>query len=367
MNNEEDAGVRRSGWLAAALALLSLAGCADDPDPARGAREPGPPAAPADLVAIGATPDPAALTGVGLEVEPLPAGAELVGPNYAIALAGVAVAGELSYDQLQELNLHRQFPEAESAPLQAGAGREFLIVPLAEPENADVVLGGDSAEVAVDGDGEARPLDHVPHELEVLVVNVPAGGDATLTITDAEETKSISLRTGERGDGGGDRPADTLQAGTVDLEEGVVIAGVTQAGSYDGLTVRVSLRPTSQLDEQGVAADGTMWLEIDLAITYAGLVAEQARLRLDVAGSLTIAGSDGTSVEIPADTAEASVSADGALAFVEWSGAAEVPDTLRSFEVSYTTQGSFVAPDGSALSYTRQPVTPTGTVELTER
>jgi hypothetical protein len=35
--------------------------------------------------------------------------------------------------------------------------------------------------------------------------------------------------------------------------------------------------------------------------------------------------------------------------------------------VSYATQGSFVAPDGSAVSFTRQAVTPTGTVELTDR
>jgi hypothetical protein len=356
--------VRSSRWLAAALVPLVMAGCGGDGQ-ATAVRDPGPPTAPADLVAIGAMRDPEALTGLGLAVEPLPAGAELVGAHYAIAIAAVAVAPELTYDQLRELNLHRQFPEAESASLLAGSGREFLVVPLAEPEDADVVAGGDSAEVTVAG--ERRPLDRVPHELEVLVVNVPAGGEATLSITDAGETKSISLRTGEREGGGGDHPAEALAGGSVDLEEGVVIAGVTRAGYYDGLTVRVTLTPSAHVDEQGWAPDGSMWLEIDVALNYAGLVAEQARLELDVAASLTITGSDGTGVEIPAGTAEAAVTADGALAVLDWSGIAEVPDTLRGFEVSYATQGSFVAPDGSAVSFTRQAVTPTGTVELTER
>jgi hypothetical protein len=236
-------------------------------------------------------------------------------------------------------------------------------VPLGEPENADVVLGGDSAEVTVDG--ETRPLDRVPHELEVLVVNVPVGSDATLAITDAGETKSISLRTGERDDSG-DRPADTLLGGSVDLAEGVVIDGVTQSGYYDGLTVRVTLTPSAHMDEQGWAPDGSMWLEIHLSLNYAGLVAEQARLELDLAGSLTITGSDGTAVEVPAETAETTITVDGALAILDWSGVAEVPDTLRGFEVSYATQGTFTAPDGSQRSFTRQPVTPTGTIELTD-
>lgn len=359
--------MRGSGRLAALmvtpLLAVTLAGCAGEQT--TGVREAQPPAAPADLVAVGAVREPALLAELGLAVESLPAGAELVGSHYAITLAGVAVAGELTYDQLRELTLHRQFPEAEDGPLPAGEGREFLIVPLAAPEHADVAGGGDSAEVTVAG--EVRPLDRVPHELEVLVVNVPTGADATLSITEAGETKSISLRTGERADGGGDRPADALAGGGVELEEGVVIAGVTRSGYYDGLTVRVSLRPTAHTDELGWAPDGSMWLKIEVGVSYAGLVAEQARLRLDIAGSLTIAGSDGTAAAIPAGTAEASITADGALATIDWSGVTEVPEDLRSFEVSYTTQGTFSAPDGTALDFTRTPVTPTGTVELTER
>ncbi|HEY8471984.1 MAG TPA: hypothetical protein VIL37_05045 [Natronosporangium sp.] len=356
--------MRRAGrLLVAALLTVAVTGCGGG-EPATTAR-PAEPVAPADLVAIGAVADPARLAEPGLDLASLPAEAELVGPNYAIALAGVAVTDQLSYDQLREINLHRLFPEAEALPLVAGDGREFLIVPLTAPEDAATLGGGDLAEVTVAG--EVRPLDRVPHELEVLVVNVPAGADAILSITDAGETKSISLRTGERADGGSDRPAETLTGGSVQLEEGVVINGVTQSGYYDGLTIRVALAATSHTDELGTAPDGSMWLEIELGLSYAGLVAQQARLELAIAESLTITGSDGTEVELPADTAEATISQDGTLATIDWSGVAEVPDDLRSFSVAYTTRGRFVGPDGQAIDYTRTPVTPTGTIELAER
>jgi hypothetical protein len=355
---------RRSSRFAAALALLTVAGCAGDPEITRSTSAVQR-IAPADLAAIGAVRDPAALAELGLEVQPPPAEAELVGAHYAIALAGVAVADQLTRDQLDGLLLDAQFEATEAAPLQAGPGREFLIVPLTEPESAEVVLGGDSAAVIVDG--EARPLDRVPHELEVLVVNVPAGGDASLAITEAGETKSISLRTGDRGESG-DRPGETLLAGSVQLEDGVVISGVTPAGHYDRLTIRVSLQPSSHLDEHGWAADGQMWLEVEFGLTLAGLRAEQARLELDLAESLAIVGSDGTGVPIPSGTVlEPTATPDGGLATIDWSGVFEVPDTLRSFEVSYATQATFTAADGQELAYTRHGVTGTGTIELTER
>jgi hypothetical protein len=227
------------------------------------------------------------------------------------------------------------------------------------------VLGGDSAEVIVDG--ESRPLDRVPHEQEVVVVNVPAGGDATLAITDAGETKSISLRTGER-DASGDPAADALAGGSVQLEEGVEISGVTPAGRYDGLTIRVTLQPAAHVDGEGWAPDGRMWLEIEFGLTYAGLVAQQADLRLDLAESLSIEGSDGTAVEIPDGTVlEPTILSGGALATIDWSGVAEVPDSLRSFEVSYRTHGTFAAPDGSERSFIPYELTPAGTIEITDR
>lgn len=361
---------RRASQVIAALGLLVLAGCGgDSAAPARSTAAVQLDA-PADLVAVGQMRDPAGLPELGLEVDPLPADAVLIGSHYAIALAAVAVADELSYEQLRGINLHHRFPEAEAGPLRAGPGREFMVVPLTAPESAGNVLGGDSAEVIVDG--ESRPLDRVPHELEVLVVNVPAGGDAVLAITDAGETKTISLRTGGRENAQAgtdeDHPADALQGAAAQLEEGVAIAGVSPAGQADGLRVNVSLSPYGHLDDRGWADEGNMWLEIEFQLTLAGLVAERAVLRLDLAQSLTITGSDGTGFPVPADSPiEPALLADGALATAEWSGAVQVPDTLRSFEVSYTTHGTFTSPDGQELSFTRLELTPTATVELTER
>jgi hypothetical protein len=362
--------VRRLGGLAAALGLLTLAGCAGDPGEHGKASALVQLTAPEDLAVIGAAAlEPQEYAEVGLQLEPPAAEAELVGAHYAIALAGVAVVDRLTYEQLELLLLERQFDfgEVESGSLQAGPGREFLVVPLTEPESARTVLGGDSAEVIVDG--EPRPLDRVPHELEVLVVNVPAGGDATLAITDAGETKTISLRTGGREAGAEeDHPADALEGAAVELEDGVAIPGVSEPGYADGLRVTVSLTPSGHLDDRGWADDGRMWLEIEFGLTLAGLVDQQAHLQLDLAESLTIVGSDGTSVTIPADAVvEPTRTADGGLAIADWSGVAEVPDTLRSFEVTYATHGTFTAPDGSELSFTQHPVTSTGTIELTER
>jgi hypothetical protein len=351
--------------VAMALVLLALAGCGGDPAVPARSGEPDQSVSPADLAVVGATAlSPAELSGVGLPLEPLPAGAELVGAHYAIALAGVAVTDQLTHEQLDALLLDIQFEAAGTAPLRAGQGREFLVVPLAAPESARTVLGGDAAEVIVDG--ESRPLDRVPHEQEVLVVNVPAGGDATLAITDAGETRSISLRTGER-DAGGDPAADALAGGSVQLEEGVEISGVTPEGRYDGLTIRVTLQPSAHVDGEGRAPDGRMWLEIEFGLTYAGLVAERAELELDLAESLTIVGSDGTRVPVPGDTVEPTVTPDGGLAIADWSGVVDVADSLRAFEVSYATNGRFTAPDGSELAFTRYEVTSTGTIELTER
>jgi hypothetical protein len=365
--NMEKYQVRRAGRLAALLGLLALAGCGGDAaDPARSAVA-GQLTAPADLALIGQVADDEELVALGLSLDPMPADAALVSSHYAIALAGVAVADELTYDQLRALNLHFRFRDAETRPLQAGPDREFLVVYLTEPESADVVLGGDSAEVIVDG--ETRPLEAVPHADEALVVNVPVDGDATLAITDAGETKTISLRTGDRDAGGNqDHPADALDGGVVRLEEGVAIAGVSEPGYADGIQVNVSLRPFGHDDERGWADEGHMWLEIAFDYTYAGLVAEQAMLSLDLAESLTIEGSDGTPVEIPSDVVvEATIVAAGGLATGEWEGVVQVPDSLRRFEVSYTTNGTFAAPGGDARSFTRQEVTPTGTIELTER
>jgi hypothetical protein len=359
--------LRGSGWFAAVLlGLLTVTGCSDDQaPPVAESRSPDQLVAPADLAEVGQVRDLEELAGMALTLDPLPADAALIGSSYAVALHSVAVADQLDYEQLRMINLHRAFPEAEFAPLQAGPGREFLIVVLTEPESGPGDLGGDSAEVVVDG--EARPLEHVPHLQEVLVVNVPTGGDAILSITEGGDTRRISLRTGGRVAGGS--AADALQGGSVQLEDGVAISGVSQPGYYDGLTIQVSLQPSSQLDDQGPAGEGQMWLAVEFSVTMAGLVVERAQPQIDLAESLTIVGSDGTEIPIPAGTTvePAPLTADGALAGADWSGAFEVPDTVRSFEVSYATHGTFTSPDGQELSFDQHATTGTGTIELTGR
>jgi hypothetical protein len=101
-----------------ALALLAMAGCADDPTAPARSGEPDQSVAPADLAVVGATPlQPEELAELGLSLEPLPAGAELVGAHYAIALAGVAVTEQLTHEQLDALLLDIQFEATGTTPL----------------------------------------------------------------------------------------------------------------------------------------------------------------------------------------------------------------------------------------------------------
>jgi hypothetical protein len=343
--------------------LVLLAGCAGDaagpePSPATPTADP----AAAEFVQLGAARSTEELTDAGFTLTALPEDAVLTGAGYAFVLDSVAVTDELDADELRAVNLHR----AVAAPLRAGAGQEFLVVYLGEPDPGARAGGGDTAAVIVAG--QARPLPAVPHEHQVIVVSVPAGEDATLAVTDAGETQAISLRTG-RPVLDTDRTADALQAGSVELEDGVQIEGVTPPDRYDGLTIRITLRPYSHDDERGWAESGHMWLEVGFGLTAASLVTDQAALRLDLAESLTIQGSDGTALPIPAGTVlePAAPFAGSGLSHAEWSSVYDVPDTLRTFEVSYATQGTFTAESGSPLAFTRVEVTSSGTVELTER
>jgi hypothetical protein len=366
--------MRGPGTAGTVLMLLTLAlpaGCGGDAASSWADAQSTADPAVTEFVELGATASRDELTAAGFALSELPDGAELAGPHYAFTLDSVAVTDELDEPQLRAVNLHY----AVEAPLRAGAGHEFLVVYLTEPESgADITLGGDHAVVTVAG--QERPLHSVPHADEVIVVSVPAGEDATLAVADAGETKTISLRTGQRVDDSdhagstpADRPADALQEGGVQLEEGIQVEGVTPPDQYERLRVRVDLRPSSHVDEQGVAGPGRMWLEVELDLTVSALVLDQAEFALDLAGSLTVQGSDGATLPIPAGTVLEPVETVPASGFsvIQWSEVFEVPDTLRTFEVAYATHGTFTDRSGAQLAFTRVEVTGRGSVELADR
>lgn len=360
-----------AGTVLLSVLLVLPAGCGGDSGGSwAGAQSTAEPAV-TEFTELGATRSRDELTAAGFALTELPDDAELVGPHYAFALDSVAVTDELDEEHLRAVNLDN----AAEAPLRAAAGHEFLVVYLTEPESGgDVTLGGDRAVVIAAG--QERPLRSVPHESEVIVVSVPAGEDAALAVTDAGETQTISLRTGQRlgdtdhaGAAPADHPADALQGGGVQLEEGVQIAGITPIDQYERLRVRVDLRPSSHVDGQGLAGPGRMWLEVEFDLTVSSLVVDQAEFALELAESLTVQGSDGTTLPVPAGTVlePVEVTPGGGLSVIQWSEVFDVPDTLRTFEVSYATHGTFTDGPGSPLAFTRVEVTGHGSVELTER
>lgn len=318
--------------------------------------------APADYAEIGLARDLEELERAGFALDPLPEEAALVGPHYALALHGVAVTGELTQDQLEAIRLDHSLDDLVTS-LRAGEGREFLVVYVTQPDPELVQsIGGGTAEVIVEG--AARSLDRVPHDLEVLVVNVPAGEDATLAVSDAGETRSISLRTGRVTEGGGDSPADELGGDSVSLEDWVEVSGVTEPGYVERLLVTVGARPYSYLDEYGRAEPGRMWLEVGFELTIGGQVYEQAELQLDLPASLTLQSGRGDPIRIPADAdPQVDSTTVPGVVLIEWSGVIEVPDSLRIIEVSYYTQGRFS--DGSReIPFTRYDQENTGTLDL---
>lgn len=364
--------------LAAAVTLVvGVAGCGAGPEGDQPARTPGPSPAPADFVLDTGAESEQALEAAGLRMRPLPDDAVLNGPHYAFALDSVAVVTTLNQDRLDALHLSPGL-DPMLTELVAGDGREFLVVYIGKPQSAPVPQRGEAeAEVVVDG--QAYPLSRVPAAGMVVVANVPAGARTVLAVTDAGQTKTISLRTGRRVPVSGPElassapppssPADALVGGTAHLEDMVHIDRVTPAGKGYEFSVSVQVRPYSFVDDHGRAEPGRMWLrvELELAMPALELDGEPVQLDLDVAESLVIRGG-GEPVPVPDDAVAEQTNPSTEFgptgwARVDWSGVLDAPDTLREVEVSFRTHGTFTA-GSRELSSTRFDRRNSGTIDL---
>jgi len=200
-----------------------------------------------------------------------------------------------------------------------------------------------------------------------LLINVPAGADPTLVVTDVGRQAKSSLRTGQRLRGDEDHPADLLQGDGLQLQELIRVPGLSEDPG-EVLTVKVSARPYSYLDDRGAPADGHMWLRLgfELQAMCSFCIAENATISLDLSRSLTVLASDGEELSIPSGTViEPSVVDPLGFTYLTWHGYYEVPDTLRSFEVRYETHATLTRDDGGTWSYERIAGETAGTLELT--
>jgi hypothetical protein len=189
---------------------------------------------------------------------------------------------------------------------RAAAGHEFLFVsgdqgygPAYQPGPADPV----SAAVIVDG--VRRPLPKVP--TAGLVVSVPTGHGAALTVTDAGRTQSLDLRAGSRRP---DAIAGYYRAHQLDTTglayhgDGVAAVarqGVDVAMSVEFVASNVSFEPW--VPGFGWAQPGRAWLQMSRVTVSSRVSAQDDVLALwalgtdfitDFAASFTVVVADGS-------------------------------------------------------------------------
>lgn len=347
------------------IVVAALAGCSQAPQEQTATFGQAAVAAP-DLVEIGHALHEQVFADHGLALSPLPADATLTGPHHRVTLLGVVATEELTRDQLRALGI-RGLHDDPDTPLHAGPGQEFLLVYFGEPQSGGMPAS-EKVTAAVEVAGGELPLRALPLPFEVLLLNVPAGADPTLVVTDVGRQAKISLRTGQRLGGDEEHPADLLQGDGLQLQELIRVPGLSEDPG-EVLTVEVSVRPYSYLDDRGAPADGHMWLRLEFelqAITCSFCIAENATISLDLSRSLTVLASDGEELSIPSGTViEPSVVTPLGVTYLTWHGFYEVPDTLRSFEVWYETHATLTRDDGGTWSYERIAGETAGTLELT--
>jgi hypothetical protein len=309
------------------LGLLAAAGCGGGAAPA------GHPSA-----SLAASPSPSAVIPVGAplvlrtdsgfnprtlgikDFHPLdPDHAYVTTPHFNIGLDAVLTTSTLEQLQINAIGLNsRRGEPAVYGPLTAAPGHEFLLVhTTGGPRGlADTSLDGHATAAVRVGDQSAPvPTENLAWAL--IVAQVPVGADALLAITDAGQTVSISLRTGQRGESA---PSFRALHGTGSLKT------VIEVDRYGRLAVQLTLGATLEpyADGHGWAAPGRAWLQLT---TEAAVVSEDIELHLAVADSFQPSW-PGHPDRLPAgslDTTTHQVLSSGGKGYY-----IDVPDGLRS-------------------------------------
>ncbi|MBF9134978.1 hypothetical protein I0C86_39560 [Plantactinospora sp. S1510] len=369
--------MRRLGAILMVLALTGgLVACGADEDA-------GPPPVPDTFVVEGTSRLSDPFGDVELESWEFPYFAVLTGTEYAVALSRYAVATELNEEAIHELHLRG---DTRNPPWRAGKGREFLLVHLIEPKDRKSPTSTRFPTAAVLVDGQARQLGETAvRPNAIIVVSVPTGADATLAVTEAGQTQSISLRTGKLV---GPSPKPTtpkpttpspssqpavgpVLAGKARLADYVAVPGHGPGLGWDALidvSIEVEVRPHDE--ERGQAPAGALWAHVEVKLsgnpTY-------VTFNIDLPRSLTIRTAGGQVLRIPAGTKMRmpnflmvpGVVPDPTLTVPDtWSMLFQVPKKTRKLSVTYRTRGNAIDSKGKKVTFNRRESLNSGTITL---
>lgn len=347
---------RPVAWVGAALPLLAgLASCTADTG--EGASpSPTPVVAPADYARLEKTPVRESMAELGLPASTPPEAEPVAAHDFVVTVREVAVMDVLSPEQRDAISLRIE-PQAlrravGEGPFPAGPGREFLVAWVVEPEEAPL-RDAQPVPVSVRAEDQPQPV-HLgnlrPGLGAVVVVNVPAGGDAILGLR-GEAELSVSLRTGRVVTDAGS-PANRLAGDNIVVRDYFQVTGVSDPDLLEPAFCAVTVEPAAP---GGTVEPGHMWLEVSAEVSLNaqddGDAAAVTTVAVDLGESLSIVGADGTEFLVPARTIQLTGRSSGEVDG-GWSERYEVPDTLREIEVSFRLEATFRA-DGTTHSYQR--------------
>lgn len=168
---------------------------------------------------------------------------------------------------------------------------------------------------------------------------------------------------------------DRLHGDDVLVSDAFQVSGLTPPNQGEGVNCQVEIEPKSHHGSRGAAEDGHMWLEIEVAVTFGRyedwMVAENATVELDLAGSVTIVDDRGDPLPLDLESRTARPpdhypGGDPPGITATQTVAVEVPDSRREFTVMFQLEARFTAEDGSVLGYQRYGQENVGTIHLTE-